>query len=352
MPTIHTFGPFRLDPDTEILFRGAEPIPLGRRAVSLLRVLVERPGVPISKDSLIDAAWSGLAVEESNLTVQIAALRRVLGEIPGGEFWIETLPRRGYRFVGPIAKEDAGQKEEISRTSGPPGEWPTALALPEKPSIAVLPFESMSSDPEQEYFADGISEDIITALSKLRWFFVIARNSSFTYKGKAVDVKQVSRELGVRYVLEGSVRKGGNRVRTSAQLIDAATGNHIWADRYDRDLTDIFALQDEITERVVAAIEPRLLAAEGVRSQARSPEDLSAWDMLIRANSLFWRLNQGRKPSRDRNPQAAGRAASPVRAGAQHAGLHAAGVTPRGMARDGAASHSGRDACRKSGRTR
>ena len=161
MPTIHTFGPFRLDPDTEILFRGAEPIPLGRRAVSLLRVLVERPGVPISKDSLIDAAWSGLAVEESNLTVQIAALRRVLGEIPGGEFWIETLPRRGYRFVGPIAKEDA----EISRTSGPPGEWPTALALPEKPSIAVLPFESMSSDPEQEYFADGISEDIITALS-------------------------------------------------------------------------------------------------------------------------------------------------------------------------------------------
>jgi Flp pilus assembly protein TadD len=126
----------------------------------------------------------------------------------------------------------------------------------------------------------------------LRWFFVIARNSSFTYKGRAVDIRQVGRELGVRYVLEGSVRKGGNRVRTTAQLIDAATGNHIWADRYDRDLTDVFALQDEITERVVAAIEPKLLEAEGIRSQARSPEDLSAWDMLIRANSLFWRLTR------------------------------------------------------------
>ena len=160
----------------------------------------------------------------------------------------------------------------------------------DRPTIAVLPFVNMSGDPEQEYFADGISEDIITGLSKLRWFFVIARNSSFTYKGKAVDVKRVARELGVRYVLEGSVRKGGNRVRITAQLIDASTGNHLWADRYDGDLTDVFALQDEITKKVVAAIEPKLLEAEGVRSQSRSPEDLDAWDMVIRANSLFWRL--------------------------------------------------------------
>ncbi len=163
----------------------------------------------------------------------------------------------------------------------------------EKPSIAVLPFANMSGDPEQEYFADGISEDIITGLSKLRWFFVIARNSSFAYKGKADDVKRVARELSVRYVLEGSVRKGGNRVRITAQLIDASTGSHIWADRYDGDLTDIFALQDEITTKVVAAIEPRLLEAEGVRSQSRSPEDLGAWDMVIQANSLFWRLTKG-----------------------------------------------------------
>jgi adenylate cyclase len=166
----------------------------------------------------------------------------------------------------------------------------TELSSVDRPSIAVLPFANMSGDPEQEYFADGISEDIITGLSKLRWFFVIARNSSFAYKGKAVDVKRVARELGVRYVLEGSVRKGGSRVRITAQLIDAATGNHLWADRYDGELTDIFALQDEITKKVVAAIEPKLLEAEGIRSQSRSPEDLGAWDMVIQANSLFWRL--------------------------------------------------------------
>ncbi len=162
----------------------------------------------------------------------------------------------------------------------------------DRPSIAVLPFANMSGDPEQEYFADGIAEDIITGLSKLHWFFVIARNSSFTYKGKAVDVKRVARELGVRYVLEGSVRKGGNRVRITAQLIDAATSNHIWADRYDGDLTDVFALQDEITEKVVAAIEPKLVEAEGIRSQNHLPEELGAWDMVIQANSLFWRLTK------------------------------------------------------------
>ena len=164
------------------------------------------------------------------------------------------------------------------------------LSSVDRPSIAVLPFANMSGDPEQEYFADGISEDIITGLSKLRWFFVIARNSSFTYKGKAVDVKRVARELGVRYVLEGSVRKGGNRLRITAQLIDAVTGNHIWADRIDGELTDIFELQDEITKKVVAAIEPKLLEAEALLSQSRSPEDLGAWDMVIQANSLFWRL--------------------------------------------------------------
>ncbi len=168
----------------------------------------------------------------------------------------------------------------------------TERTTTDRPSIAVLPFANMSGDPEQEYFADGISEDIITGLSKLRWFFIIARNSSFAYKGKAVDVKRAARELGVRYVLEGSVRKGGNRVRITAQLIDAATGNHIWADRYDGELTDVFALQDEVTRKVVAAIEPKLLEAEGVRSQNRSPEDLGAWDLVIQANSLFWRMTR------------------------------------------------------------
>jgi adenylate cyclase len=158
-----------------------------------------------------------------------------------------------------------------------------ALPLPDKPSIAVLPFANMSGDPEQEYFADGMVEEIITALSKLRWFFVIARNSSFAYKGRTVDIKQVGRELGVRYVLEGSVRKGGNRLRITAQLVDAATGNHVWAERYDRDLADIFAVQDEITERVVAAIEPELYAAEHIRSQRKPQRSLDAWECIIRA---------------------------------------------------------------------
>jgi adenylate cyclase len=148
----------------------------------------------------------------------------------------------------------------------------------------------MSGDPEQEYFSDGISEDIITALSRLRWFFVIARNSTFVYKGHAVEVKQVGRDLGVRYILEGSVRKSGQRLRITAQLLDAATGNHIWSDRYDREITDIFALQDEITTSVTSAIEPKLLAAEGVRAEARSIEDLDAWDMVAQALSHYWKL--------------------------------------------------------------
>jgi adenylate cyclase len=167
-----------------------------------------------------------------------------------------------------------------------------SLALPDKPSIAVLPFANMSGDPEQEYFADGVSEDIITAISRLRWFFVIARNSSFVYKGKSVDVKQVGNQLGVRYVLEGSVRKSGQKVRITAQLIDASNGNHIWADRYDGDLNDVFALQDRITNSVVAAIEPHLLEAESVRSQNRTPNDVRAWDLLMQASFLFWRLNK------------------------------------------------------------
>ena len=166
------------------------------------------------------------------------------------------------------------------------------LSLPDKPSIAVLPFQNMSGDPEQEYFSDGISEDIITALSKLRWFFVIARNSSFTYKGKAVHMKQVADELGVGYVLEGSVRKGGNRVRITVQLNDVMTGSHIWAERYDRELADLFQVQDEITEAIVAAIEPQLYAAEIFRAQRKPPDSMDAWDLVMRALSHFWRVTR------------------------------------------------------------
>ena len=166
----------------------------------------------------------------------------------------------------------------------------TALPLPDRPSIAVLAFVNMSGDPDQEYFADGISEDLITRLSHIRWLFVIARNSTFVYKHRAVDVKQVARELGVRYVLEGSVRRAGKQLRISAQLIDAITGGHHWAERYDRELDDIFAVQDEITRSVAAAIEPRLLAAEGVRALSRSADDLGAWELVARAQTDFWRM--------------------------------------------------------------
>ncbi len=166
------------------------------------------------------------------------------------------------------------------------------MPLPDRPAIAVLPFTNMSGEPEQEYFSDGISEDIITALSKLRWFFVIARNSSFIYKGKSVHLKQVADELGVRYVLEGSVRKGGDRVRITAQLNDVATGSHLWAERYDRDLADVFAVQDEITEAIVAAIEPQLYAAENFRAQRKAPDSMDAWDLVMRALSHYWRVTR------------------------------------------------------------
>ncbi len=167
-----------------------------------------------------------------------------------------------------------------------------ALPLPDRPAIAVLPFTNMSGDPEQEYFSDGISEDIITALSKLRWFFVIARNSSFIYKGKAVHMKQVAKELGVGYVVEGSVRKGGDRVRITVQLNDVATGSHLWAERYDRSLADVFAVQDEITEAIVAAIEPQIYAAENFHAQRKPPDSLDAWDLVMRALSHYWRVTR------------------------------------------------------------
>jgi adenylate cyclase len=167
-----------------------------------------------------------------------------------------------------------------------------ALALPSKPSIAVLPFDNISGDPEQEYFADGIAEDIITALSRVRWFFVIARNSSFAYKGRSIDIRQVSQELGVRYLLEGSVRKAGARVRLSAQLIDGATGNHIWAERFDRQLVDIFDLQDELTQTIAGAIEPALSHAERQRVKAKRPESLDAWDVYQQGMSHLHRRTE------------------------------------------------------------
>jgi TolB-like protein len=204
---------------------------------------------------------------------------------------IRTFIRKGFRFVGDVHV----QSDKDPRTSAdlPNAERPRpALLLPDRPAIAVLPFTNMSGDAEQDYFSDGISEDIVTALSKLRWFVVIARNSSFAYKGKPVPMKQIGEELGVGYLVEGSVRKSGDRVRITAQLNDVATGNQLWAERYDRGLADVFAVQDEITEAIVAAIEPQIYAAENFRTRRKPPESLDAWDLVMRALSHFWRVTR------------------------------------------------------------
>lgn len=272
MAAILEFGPFRLDADAGILFRGAEPTPLGRRAVLLLALLVRRAGMPVSKDALIEAAWPAQMIEDSNLTVQIAAVRRTLADVSAEAQWIETLPRRGYRYVGPAVKAS-----DTDRSSAP------SLTLPDRPSIAVLPFANLGGDAEQDYFADGMVDDIITGLSRINWLFVIARNSTFTYKGRAVEVKQVGRELGVRYVLEGSVRRTGGNARITGQLIDASTGMHVWAERYDRQSADIFALQDDIAMSVVGAIAPSLRRAEINRVKRKRPDSLDAYDLVLRA---------------------------------------------------------------------
>jgi TolB-like protein len=274
--TILEFGPFRLDADAGILFHGAEPTALGQRAVALLALLVRRAGAPVSKEALMEAAWATQAIEESNLTVQIAAVRRILEDLTGGAGWIETLPRRGYRYVGPAVA--AAHPDRVAAASDAP-----TLTLPDRPSVAVLPSRNLSGDPGQDYFTDGMVDDIITGLSRINWLFVIARNSTFIYKGRAVDVKQVGREFGVRYVLEGSVRKAGDSLRVTGQLIDASTGAHVWAERYDRRSKDIFALQDEIALSVVGAIAPSVRRAEINRVKRKRPDSLDAYDLVLRA---------------------------------------------------------------------
>ena len=248
---------------------GEAPVTLGSRALDLLRLLAERQGEIVSKDAIMEAVWPGQAVAESNLTVQISALRRALDR--DGHSPIQNIPGRGYRFAAAVTRTDAA-------TNGVP-----ALALPDKPSIAVLPFQNLSGDPDQEYFADGMVEEIITALSRIRWLFVIARNSSFTYKGQAVDVKRVGRELGVRYLLEGSVRKAGGQIRITAQLIEAESEAHLWADHFDGSLEDVFQLQDQVASSVAGVIEPALQAAETARADRRPTGNLRAYDLYLRA---------------------------------------------------------------------
>jgi TolB-like protein/cytochrome c-type biogenesis protein CcmH/NrfG len=286
------FSDHGLDTDRRELRRGTEAIAVEPQVFDLLVYLVENRDHVVNKDDLLASIWGGRIVSDSTLTSRINAARKAIGDSGEEQKLIRTIARKGFRFVGEVRRSTAGEptpSEPAEKSHEPPR---PALPLPDRPAIAVLPFTNMTDDPAQDYFSDGISEDIITALSKLRWFFVIARNSSFIYKGRAVHMKQIADELGVGYVVEGSVRKAGDRVRITAQLNDAATGSHIWAERYDRNLADVFAVQDEITEAIVAAIEPQLFAAENFRARRKPPDSMDAWDLVMRALSHYWRVTR------------------------------------------------------------
>lgn len=263
----YAFGPFVLDPAAGVLRRDGEPVGLGQRGVALLEALLSADGQAVSKDELLARAWPGMIVEEANLSVQIAALRKALGRAPNGLEWIATVPRIGYRLPRPTLAD--------------------ASARPVRPSIAVLPFQSMSSNAEDEYFADGMVEDIITALSRFRTFAVVARNSSFAHKGRGANIREAAQALGVRYVLEGSVRRRGDRLRVTAQLVDPGVGTQLWARRFDGELASLFDFQDTITEAVVGLVEPEVRKAEIERARRKHPGSLDAYDLYLRALPYF-----------------------------------------------------------------
>jgi TolB-like protein len=292
---IISFDDCEIDIERREFRRAQTAVHVEPQVFDLLVYLTQNRDRVVSKDEIFESIWEGRIVSDSTLTSRINAARKAVGDSGRNQKLIRTIPRKGLRFVGDVRMQPGGA-DPADASSSPleQADEPSraALQLPDRPAIAVLPFINMSGDPEQEYFSDGISEDIITGLSKLRWFFVIARNSSFTYKGKSVHMKQIADELGVRYVLEGSVRKSGDRVRITAQLNDVSTGSHIWAERYDRDLADVFAVQDEITESIVAAIEPQLYAAENFRARRKPPGSLDAWDLVMRALSHYWRVTR------------------------------------------------------------
>lgn len=276
---LYRFNDFVLDTGRRELRRGNTMVAAEPQVFDLLEYLIRSRERVVSRDDLLAAVWHGRLVSDATLGSRINAARAAIGDNGEEQRLIRTLPRKGIRFVGEV-REEADFPAATQQDTKPP------VAAPEGPSIAVLPFTNMSGDPEQEYFADGMAEDIITALSRISRLLVIARNSSFIYKGKAVDIRDVGRELGVNYVLEGSVRRSGGRLRISGQLIDATSGAHLWADRFDGDASDVFELQDRITESVVAAIEPTLQVAEVERRRNSRPSELDAYDLLLHAYAL------------------------------------------------------------------
>jgi TolB-like protein len=265
------FEEYAFDTDCRELHRGADVVSIAPQVFDLFEYLIRNRERVVTKDDLISAVWHGRIVSDAALTTRLNAARTALGDSGQEQRLIKTLPRKGFRFVGQVQE---AQRPAGTTAADNPIELPRpALTLPDKPSIAILPFQNMSGDPDQDYFADGMVDEITTALSRFKSLFVIARNSSFTYKGRAVDIK------------EGSVRKAAGKVRITGQLIDAMTGAHLWADRFEGDLSDVFALQDEVTVNVVSAIQPKLLQTEMDLAVRRS-NNLSAYDLCLRAQHL------------------------------------------------------------------
>ncbi|UWU89362.1 winged helix-turn-helix domain-containing tetratricopeptide repeat protein [Bradyrhizobium sp. CB1015] len=286
----YLFEGYELDSSRRELYRDASVVDLAPQAFDLLDYLIRNRERVVGKDELITAIWKGRCVSDAALTTRLNAARSAIGDSGETQRLIKTLPRRGYRFVGTV--QQAHRAPTVAVTDSQSAAAKPDLPLPDKPSLAVLPFTSLSSDPEQEYFADGMVEDIITGLSRSKSLFVIARQSTFTYRGKAIDIRQVGRELGVRYVLEGSVRKSGDRIRISGQLIEATTGAHLWADRFDSQLNDIFDLQDQVTSSVINALFPQLERAEIERAKRKPTENLQAYDYYLRALWSFYQFTR------------------------------------------------------------
>lgn len=278
------FGRFVFDVGrTALLFDGAA-VTVGHRGLAILEALLRARGQVVTKIELMEAAWPGVFVEESNLSVQIAALRKLLGPAVDSPEWIVTVPRVGYRFAG-IAEVEEGYTPRTN-THEPPDSS-------SRPSLAVLPFTNLSPDAEQEYFADGITEDIINALSRFRWFFVAARHSSFALKGKGGDIKEIARELEVQYVLTGSVRKRDRQIRVSAQLNDGRSAHQLWTGRYDVEPIDVFSVQDQVAEQVAGAIEPELLKTESaIAANRRHAGNATALDLVYQGTWLFHRVTR------------------------------------------------------------
>lgn len=285
----YTFGSYRLDPSRRELTREADMIALGPRVFDLLLYLVQHRERVVSKQELLHAVWGDRIVSESTMTSHVNAVRNAIGDSGSEQRLVRTVARKGFRFVGDV--QMIGRPSQI----GMPGQDLTAADTSltpartgdRRPSIAVLPFLNLSADPAQDYFADGVVEDIIAALSRLGWLFVISRNSSFIHKGRAVDVKQVGHDLGVQYLLEGSVRKAGDRVRIAGQLVEAATGLTVWADRFESSLSDVFQVQDEVVASVVGAMVPQLERAEIERAHRKPTECLDAYDHYLRGMARF-----------------------------------------------------------------